>query len=296
MTIKPPGRGTDLLVGAIDLHIHTAPCLFQRPYDDDETAALAKEAGMRAVVVKDHHSPTALRAYYARKIVPDIEIFGGLALNSYQGGLNPFIVESEIKYGAKIVWMPTVTAANHLRVFGGPTFAGYESTFKVPVEGITALDDKGRLKPELDPILELIRDADVVLGTGHFSLEETEALVDRAVEIGVGKILLQHVNFELPNLGPDVQKRFVERGVMVEYSYLPLTPLWFTHPPKVLAQWLDEVGTENCVLVTDIGNMYNPTPPEGLRIFMESLMTEGVPESAIRTMVHENPARLLNLK
>ncbi|MFQ5913719.1 MAG: DUF6282 family protein [Nitrospinota bacterium] len=295
MSLRPPGRGTNLLEGAIDLHVHTAPALFERPYDDAETAALAKEAGMRAVVVKDHHSPTALRAYYARKIVPGVEVFGGVALNTYEGGLNPYIVESELKYGAKIVWMPTVTAENHLRVLGAPTFAGYDSTFKIPVEGITVLDEKGRLRAEVDPILELIRDEGAVLATGHLSLVETEALVDRALNVGVKKILLQHVNFIIPDLGPDVQRRFTERGVTMEYSYLPITPLWFNHPPKVLAEWLREVGTENCVLVTDVGNMYNPAPPEGLRIFIESLLTEGVPEGAIRTMAHENPARLLNL-
>ena len=295
MSFRPPGRGADLLTGAIDLHVHTAPCLFQRPYDDAETAALAKEAGMRGVVVKDHHSPTAIRAYYARKIVPGVEVFGGLALNSYQGGLNPYIVESELKYGAKVVWMPTVTAENHIRVMGGPTFAGYDSTFKIPVEGITVLDGEGNLKPALDPILELIRDENAILGTGHLDMDETEALVTRALEIGVRKIVLQHVNFAIPNVSPDVQKRFIERGVIAEYSYLPLTPLWFTHPPKVLAGWIHEVGPENCVLVTDIGNMYNPPPPEGFRIFIESLLTEGVSEDAVRTMAHQNPARLLDL-
>ena len=41
--------------------------------------------------------------------------------------------------------------------------------------------------------------------------------------------------------------------------------------------------------------MYNPPPPEGFRIFIESLLTEGVSEDAIRTMAHQNPARLLDL-
>lgn len=156
MTLRPPGLGTELLNGAIDIHIHTKPCAYERPYDDAETAALAKEAGMRAIVVKDHHSPTALRAYYAQKIVPEIEVFGGVVLNLYEGGLNPYIVEAEIMFGAKIVWMPTVTAENHLRYFGGPTFPGIESSSKIPVEVITVLDGEGRLKPSLDPILELI--------------------------------------------------------------------------------------------------------------------------------------------
>ncbi|MEE9274189.1 MAG: DUF6282 family protein [bacterium] len=295
MAIRPPGKGTELLQGAIDIHIHTRPCAYPRPYDDAETAALAKEAGMRAIVVKDHHSPTALRAYYAKKIVPGIEVFGGVVLNSYEGGLNPYIVEAEIMFGAKIVWMPTVTAENHIRYFGSPSFTGIESSSKIPVEGMTVLDGEGKLKPELDPIFEMIRDAGLVLATGHLTLEETAALVDRALEVGVEKILIQHVNFYIPDMKVEEQKRYAERGVMIEYAYLPLTPLWYNHPPKTLAAWIGEVGPENAVLVTDVGNMFNSAPPEGLRVFFESLLMVGVSEAAIRTMAHENPARLLDL-
>lgn len=104
------------------------------------------------------------------------------------------------------------------------------------------------------------------------------------------------MNFYIPDMKVDEQKRYAERGVMIEYAFLPLTPLFYNHSPKTLASWIKEVGPENGVLVTDLGNMFNSAPPEWLRVFFESLLMAGVLEAAIRTMAHENPARLLDLE
>ncbi len=110
-----PGLACELIQGAIDIHAHTHPALFPRPSDDVDLARMAREMGMRAVVLKDHHMGTSARAYHAHKAVPGIRVVGGVVLNTYLGGLNPYAVEAEVRYGGRIVWMPTVTAANHLR-------------------------------------------------------------------------------------------------------------------------------------------------------------------------------------
>ena len=34
--------------------------------------------------------------------------FGGITLNQFVGGLNPWAVETALKMGEKIVWLPTV--------------------------------------------------------------------------------------------------------------------------------------------------------------------------------------------
>jgi len=47
------------LEGAIDLHVHTAPDVYDRLVDDDEQLRLAEEAGMRAVLLKSHHTLAA---------------------------------------------------------------------------------------------------------------------------------------------------------------------------------------------------------------------------------------------
>ena len=51
----------ELLKGAIDMHAHTAPALFPRPYDDAEVAEAAVKYGMRGFVLKDHDMSTTGR-------------------------------------------------------------------------------------------------------------------------------------------------------------------------------------------------------------------------------------------
>ena len=43
--------------------------------------------------LKNHYEPTAGLAWLARKQVPGIEIFGGIALNRSVGGVNPAAVD-----------------------------------------------------------------------------------------------------------------------------------------------------------------------------------------------------------
>src|SRR6202453_4344532 len=81
------------LAGVIDIHAHCAPDSTPRSIDAIDLARLAKQRGMRGLVLKNHYQPTASLAYVVRKEVPGIEIFGGVDLNLSVGGMNPFAVE-----------------------------------------------------------------------------------------------------------------------------------------------------------------------------------------------------------
>ena len=50
------------LNGVIDMHVHTAPDICQRTYNDLELTAAAVHAGARAIVIKGHHCSTVARA------------------------------------------------------------------------------------------------------------------------------------------------------------------------------------------------------------------------------------------
>lgn len=39
-------------------------------------------------------------------------MFGGITLNRQVGGINPYAVESALKLGGKVVWLPTQSARN----------------------------------------------------------------------------------------------------------------------------------------------------------------------------------------
>src|SRR5262249_41575320 len=76
---SPPPPAVSPIKGLIDFHTHAAPDVFGRSVDDDELAALASARQMEAVVFKSHVAVTADRAWLARKHVPGVKIFGGIA-------------------------------------------------------------------------------------------------------------------------------------------------------------------------------------------------------------------------
>ena len=97
----------EALDGAIDLHVHCAPDVRPRKTDALELARAARDAGMRALLLKNHESPTMALAHVTQQVTPGLRVFGGLVLNYAVGGLNPAAVESAIRGGAKQIWMPT---------------------------------------------------------------------------------------------------------------------------------------------------------------------------------------------
>jgi len=120
----PPPPKVSPAVGVVDLHVHSHPDVFGRNMDDIDVAQLAKARGMRGIVLKNHISETASRAALVMKVVPGIEVFGGIVLNNAVGGVNPNAVEWLHRiYGSrgKIVWLPTFESDKHVKTFSGPT-------------------------------------------------------------------------------------------------------------------------------------------------------------------------------
>ncbi len=97
---------TELMKGAIDIHIHIGPDPNRRRRVNGYEAAIqAKEVGMRGVVFKSHDYNTTPVAYTVQQLVSDVELYGGVSLDVEVGGLNPTAVEAAGKLNSKIVWM-----------------------------------------------------------------------------------------------------------------------------------------------------------------------------------------------
>jgi len=168
----------ELLRGAIDTHAHTAPALFNRHIDDAALAEYAIRYGMRGFVLKDHDASTTGRAYYVNRMFPEVESFGAVVLNRSVGGLNPYVAESAIHYGARIVWMPSNHSKYHADFFDIPDYPQFgRPRTQLPGEGVTVFEEDGvTLKPEARTICEIVAANGVALATGHLSLPEIRAL------------------------------------------------------------------------------------------------------------------------
>jgi hypothetical protein len=271
------------LVGLCDMHIHSAPDVQARYADDIQTARQAREAGLRAILLKSHVTLTADRAAIAGQVVGGIHVFGGLALNDTVGGLNPAAVEAALKMGAKEIWMPTRSAA-HARSQEGK--AG----------GISLLDETGGLRPEVHTIIDLIIQGDAILGTGHISPLESVILVRSAWRAGLRKILVTHPEAAFIRMPPAAQSEIAMQGVFFERCYVDTTPLMGSAVSVAeIGRAIRNAEVSSTVLSTDFGQAANPAPVEGMRAYLAALSSEGFTRAEIRRMAGENPAYLLGL-
>ena len=273
----------DLLHGAADLHVHSAPDIDPRRFNDFELAQEAARTGMSALLIKSHQFSTVERAWLVSRVVKNINVFGGIVLNDTVGGFNPRAVEVALGLGAKQVWMPTRSALNHRRAHGVH-------------DGLTVLGDDRRLKPEVERILELIAPTDCILGTGHLSPEESCVLIEAARAAGVQRILVTHPEWSVTSFPIALQRQLAALGnVWFERCFVSTTHRCGHTPWPVIENAIADVGVDTTVIATDLGQPDTPPPAEGLRLYADKLCSAGFATDDVRRMMRDNPLSLLGL-
>jgi hypothetical protein len=281
-----------LMIDAIDMHVHGAPEPIEgkRRVDTYQLAQQAKEAGMKAVVIKSQRFGTGTLTWLVNRLVNSPILVGALCLNRDAGGLDPDIVEAQARAGAKVVWLPTISAAAHpYRV---------KTKGKDADEGISIIDAEGKLIPAMKEVLEVIRKNKMVLATGHVSKREVFAIAGEALRQHVG-VIITH-----PMAGPtgplitiEEAKELAAMGAYLEFLMvfcMPRTPAMLMSPGK-MAESIKIIGPEHCILGTDFGQDFNPPPTEGFRMMLATMLKAGLTEDDLKLLVKVNPAKLLGL-
>lgn len=285
----------DWFRGAVDFHAHASPSLFPRRFDDLGLAEQAAAAGMSVVVLKAHEGSSVERALLAERAVSGIRVRGGIVLNRFVGGFNPHAVEAALALGARIVWMPTLHAENHLRFYGRPGFR--EQAARVgdrELAPLAALDGRGRLRKEVQEVLDVVAShGDVVLSNGHLGAAETRTLFREARRRGIDRLVVAHPGLPVTGFDLDLQKELAGMGALMEHTYLPHLPRWGGRAIAATAQHILGVGVDRCLLSSDLGQATSPPPAEGLMSFGESLIGHGLTSHDVRRMLVESPASLL---
>lgn len=299
--------------GLIDLHMYNLPCVFERTFDAIELAKMCREAGYRAILLKNHFYPTIEGVYLARKMVPGIETYGSVVLNPQVGGLNPWAVDAAILLGAKAIWMGNMYAGT---LSDKPFRSQYGWGMMVPKDHkwvtrptkrwmlhkpINVIDLKTeKLLPEVYDIVELIAENDVILDTCHISKKECQILIPEARKAGCRKIIITHIPI-IP--GPDPKrywtieeaKEIVKEGAILEHIGGRYVRAGTLEDIKFLAGFIKEVGADKCELASDCGALIEMHPIETMRYFILALLKNGISKREIEVMTKENPAKLLNL-
>ena len=276
----------EIMKGAIDIHVHIGPDPNRRRRVTAYEAAIqAKEAGLRGIVLKSHYYITTPLTYIVHQLVPGIELYGGLALDFEVGGLNPSAVEMAGKIHTKMVWMPTFSSQCDVQ------------KRNIEEKGITILDPSGNILPVVTEILELIKKYDMTLATGHLSTREIFALLEEVRKVGVERTIITHplsISFGC-RASLEEQKKMISERVWIEHCFIATMPTSDRVDPQRIADAIRAVGAERCILSTDFGQIFNPPPVEGMRMYIETMLRCGITEDEMIAMVRVNPARALGL-
>ena len=274
------------LIGAIDLHAHFGPDSYARQWDAFEVVKLAKERGMRGVVLKNHWTESAGLAWLIRKYgTQGVEVFGSVTLDSPVGGVNPmavrYMADVEGSWG-RIVWMPTHDSEHEVNYYK-------ETRTKAIVSR------NGKLIPEVFEVLDLIKERNLTLATGHVTPEEALQIIAEANTRGISKIIVTH-----PLLGPQFtdmslpqMQEAVKRGGAVE-----ITAGAFVRDDAAKTRAIEVIkalGTQNVFIASDSGLVGTPNHPDALAMAAKALRAAGFNEQDLKRMFKDTPARLVGL-
>lgn len=290
-------KSREILKGLIDIHVHAGPSVANRELDAADMLKEAEAAGYRGFLVKDHYFPSMMGCQMVQKHLGhgNVEIFGSMCLNNSMGLFNLNAVDAAYGMGAKIIYFPTVSSKNHIDAHKGH-FAG-AGKMSVPETPVVYIDENGELLPEAVRILEYMAEKDMTLGTGHGSAKEIDALVRKAHEVGVRKILVNHPHFHIGATYEQMRQwaalgAYIELNVCVFSEGSKMGPL----PTSVLEEMLREVPHERMVLDSDMGQKGNGSPVEAMYSFICLMMDRfGITEEEINVMAKKNPAILMDL-
>jgi hypothetical protein len=272
--------------GFIDIHAHADPDRTRRSLDVIELARQYHDRGFRGLLLMNHHDSTAGQAYLVSKVVPGIEVYGGIVLNHLIGGLNLHAVEhfTQVEGGlGKVVYMPTTGSENEVRWngSGGP---------------FVSISEGGRLLPEVYEVLDLVAELDLALSTGHSSSEEVLLLTQAARERGIERILATNPTYPAIDMSVEQMVEAARLGATIEFIYYVLGTPGTRWTIEGYARAIQAIGVERCILSSCGGQAWMPIHTFAWSELIGGLLEHGITQGEIDTMAKLNPARLLGIE
>ncbi len=274
--------------GSIDMHVHVAPDPdWDRRLDTLQTAQYAEAGGMRGFVSKSFYYPTTTEALIATKVMENVTAFGSVTIGySTTGDIDnaPTTILNHAKIGCKVIWFPAFDSWYCRKGIGRSG-------------GINILDENGNLKDSAKKIMEIAKEYNMVVCKGHMSYPETNALFEYGKEIGVTKMVTTHPLADSWGVfSMDEIKYLSSLGAYTEFVFGNLMPRLGAMDPADYVDLVHELGAEKCIMGSDLAQCMDPTPAEGFRFFIGTMLQFGCTDEEVELMAKINPAKLLDLE
>ena len=126
--------------------------------------------------------------------------------------------------------------------------------------------------------------------------KEVDAVITRAVELGIQRMIITHPLF-LVNAGMDDMEKWVKLGAYLEFTAINsfLESKLYTLPPAKIAEVINTVGADRMILSSDSGLKANGKPFENVIKVLKMLGDAGVGDNDLRKLVVDNPGRVMGL-
>jgi hypothetical protein len=275
------------IVGAIDLHAHHDPDSYPRSADAFEIAKLAKERGLRGIVLKNHWTETAGLAYLVRKYAtPGYEVFGAVTLDTAVGGVNPqavrYMIDVAGGYG-RIVWLPTHDSEHEVR-------------YNKETRPFVRVSQGGKLLPEVHEVIGLVAQHDLTLATGHVTPEETLQILKAAKAAGVKRLIVTHplLDPQFTLMSIEQLKEAADLGAFIELTGGAVSNEG--EPKRRALAAVKAIGASHFIVGSDAGLAGRANHTDTLALAAKALRAAGVSEADLNLMFKQNPAYLVKLK
>ena len=229
---------------------------------DVGAAVSAKEEKMHSIVIKSHHEPTSGRAVIASEVT-DFPVYGGVVLNSSLGGLNPNAVEASALIGGRFVWFPTISYSSIVMEWS-----------------------------KVEDILNIVKENQMVVATGHLKSEDIFTLIDMARSMGIWRIIVNHPLTKVVGANLDEQVEMAAHAYL-EHCYVACMENHDNLDPRLIKDSIKEIGAKRCLMATDFGQIHNPRPVDGMKLFVNTMLEMGVSIDDIRIMCKDNQQKLM---
>ncbi|TKT74413.1 DUF6282 family protein [Aquamicrobium sp. LC103] len=295
--------GMELLVGAVDSHVHCCPHINQRTVTLFDAVRAASRAGLSGLGLMDVFANTSGLAALANRELGHlgVDVFGGVILEPYAGGLSPRVVATALNMGYGTGGARFVSLPCHHTAF----VARSENRGPAYVETTLSISERGPLPDAVAEIIDLCVEADIVFNLGHLSGPEAVRVAQAAAERGCSRMLAPAGYLTVEEAGA-----IAETGCMLEYSFFV-----FSHATDIAQTMIDAerhrfpradfaaalevigtVGSANIVLSSDSGALVLPPPVEAFREFVMMFAGSGIAAADLRRMIADNPARLFKVR
>lgn len=298
-----PLPGAEFLRGAIDSHVHCCPHINARTVSVFDAVRQAAAAGVRGLGLLDLFANSSGLAALANRELGHlgVEVFGGIVLEPYAGGVSARVVEVALDMGygpgtgARFVSLPCHATRMMARAERrSPAFI--ESCLEIPL--------MGELPDPLPEILDRIAARDVVFNTGHITGPEAIRAVEIARARGVQRLLVP-----ASYLSVEEAREVARLGAYVEFAFFVMshaTQIGMTMSDHEKHRYahvsLDSVvekiraaGPERTVLSSDSGSFVLAPPVEAFREWLVMVSASGFDRDAIDRMANQNPAWLFKV-